>query len=279
MMTNCQEFALTFKVGGHNRLAIVHPGEITNNTGVLVVVGGPQYRVGSHRQFVQLSRYLAQVGISSMRFDCQGMGDSEGCKVPFDQIDGDIAGAINAFQLSQPQIKKIIIWGLCDAASAALIYSHQDDRVTGLVMLNPWLRSEKAMGKTMVKYYYLQRLFTKNFWKKLFTGKINVVASAKDAKGFVRDSITNEEQALSGYQRRMLLGLQKFHGKLCLILSGADLTAREFDEQTHNNKAWQKLRNKGNEIHRIAEADHTFSASEFKQKVEQITYNFIQNTQ
>ena len=31
-------------------------------TGILIVVGGPQYRVGSHRQFVLLARALARVG-------------------------------------------------------------------------------------------------------------------------------------------------------------------------------------------------------------------------
>ena len=35
---------------------------------VLIVVGGPQYRVGSHRQFVLLARALARQGFTAMRF-------------------------------------------------------------------------------------------------------------------------------------------------------------------------------------------------------------------
>ena len=47
--------------------------------GLLIVVGGPQYRVGSHRQFVLLARNLSIAGIPVMRFDYRGMGDSSSC--------------------------------------------------------------------------------------------------------------------------------------------------------------------------------------------------------
>jgi len=271
------EQALTFTVNNKELLAISHLGLKQNNTGVLIVVGGPQYRVGSHRQFVQLSRTLATQGISSFRFDCTGMGDSYGDKKGFDHIGDDIKAATDAFLKMQPHLQKVVIWGLCDAASAALIYAYQDERINGLVLLNPWLRSEQAMGKTMVKHYYLQRLLSKGFWKKLCRGKVNVAASARDAKGFVKDSLIADEQSINSYQARMLSGLQSFDGKVCLILSGEDLTAREFDQQTKASKTWQKLRNDHNEIHRLAHADHTFSSVEFKKQVATITAEFVKH--
>ncbi|MCW8865244.1 MAG: hydrolase 1, exosortase A system-associated [Colwellia sp.] len=269
------EQALSFTVNNQELLAISHHGSDQNTTGVLIVVGGPQYRVGSHRQFVQLSRALARQGISSLRFDYTGMGDSSGEKKEFDHICDDIKAATDAFLDAQPHLQKVVIWGLCDAASAALIYAHQDDRINGLVLLNPWLRSEQAMGKTMVKYYYLQRLLSKSFWKKLFSGQVNVAASARDAKGFVKDSVVADKQNNASYQARMLSGLQAFNGKVCLILSGEDLTAREFDQQTKNSKAWCKLRSENSEVHHLASADHTFSSREFKAQVEGVTFKFI----
>jgi alpha/beta superfamily hydrolase len=45
---------------------------------VLVIVGGPQYRAGSHRQFTLLARSLAEQGFAVLRFDYRGMGDSTG---------------------------------------------------------------------------------------------------------------------------------------------------------------------------------------------------------
>lgn len=270
-----KEQALTFTTQNQELMAISHYGSEQNSTGVLIVVGGPQYRVGSHRQFVQLSRSLARHDISSMRFDYTGMGDSCGNKKEFDNICDDIKAATDAFLKIQPHLKNIVIWGLCDAASAALIYAHQDERINGLVLLNPWLRSEQAMGKTMVKYYYLQRLLSKSFWKKLLSGNVNIAASAQDAKGFVKDSIVADKQDTASYQARMLAGLQAFNGKICLILSGEDLTAREFNQQTKTNKAWQKLSGNRNEVHHLGGADHTFSSTEYKREVESITREFI----
>jgi len=274
-MPKMKEQALTFFANNQELLAISHYGSEKNSTGVLIVVGGPQYRVGSHRQFVQLSRSLASQGVSSMRFDYTGMGDSCGEKKEFDNVCDDIKASTDAFLKAQPHLKSIVIWGLCDAASAALMYAHQDERVNGLVLLNPWLRSEQAMGKAMVKHYYLQRLLSKSFWKKLLSGKVNVAASARDAKGFVKDSVVVEKQSTASYQARMLSGLQAFNGKICLVLSGEDLTAREFEQQTKTSKPWKKLRDESNEIHRLPSADHTFSSVKYKHDVEKITINYV----
>ena len=52
-------------------------------TGVLIIVGGPQYRAGSHRQFTLLARHLADAGYPTMRFDYRGMGDSAGRMLAF----------------------------------------------------------------------------------------------------------------------------------------------------------------------------------------------------
>lgn len=270
-----KEQVLTFSVDQHELMAILHSGSGQNTTGVVIVVGGPQYRIGSHRQFVQLSRALANQGIASLRFDYSGMGDSGGNKKEFTDINNDIKEAINAFMSSQPVIKKVVIWGLCDAASAALMYAHQDERVAGLVILNPWLRSEKAMGKAMVKYYYLKRILSKGFWKKLLAGKVNIAVSARDVKGFVKDSVGSEQHDNEGYQFLMSSGLQAFDGNVCLILSGEDLTAREFDQQTKSSEEWCKLRCDDNEIHHLESADHTFSSVMYKKQVEKITIDFL----
>src|SRR5690606_34644237 len=106
--------------------------------GVLIIVGGPQYRVGSHRQFVLLARYLAERGIPVMRFDYRGMGDSDGDMRTFEHVGKDLGSDIDYFFSECSFLKDIVIWGLCDAASAALFYAHQDRRISGLVLLNPW---------------------------------------------------------------------------------------------------------------------------------------------
>ena len=269
------EKAVTFQVEQKQCLGILHAPTQAISTGVVIVVGGPQYRVGSHRQFVQLSRSLALQNIASFRFDYRGMGDSFGEKQSFEDICDDIKHAIDVFLKEQTEIKNVVIWGLCDAASAALMYADKDKRVNGLVLLNPWLRNEQAMAQTMVKFYYLRRLLSRRFWKKLITGKVNVGGSIADVSGFVKDSMNEKSATEHSYQQRMELGVQRYSGKTCLILSGVDLTAKEFEQQTHKHAGWRNLRSDTNEIHRIRHADHTFSSAAFKQQVEQITAQFV----
>ena len=70
----------------------------TDDVGVLVIVGGPQTRVGSHRQFVLLARALAAAGIPAFRFDYRGMGDSAGDTRTFEHIRTDLFAALDVFQ-------------------------------------------------------------------------------------------------------------------------------------------------------------------------------------
>jgi alpha/beta superfamily hydrolase len=88
--------------------------------GVLIIVGGPQYRVGSHRQFVLLARAIATAGIPSMRFDFRGSGDATGEQHSYEDIGPDIGAAVAALFARMPQVKRVVLWGLCGAATAAL---------------------------------------------------------------------------------------------------------------------------------------------------------------
>ena len=88
------EVAVPMGDAGTFQLGILAQPEIPAQTGVVVVVGGPQYRAGSHRQFVLLSRALAQAGFAVLRLDYQGMGDSDGAPYDFTHVSSDIARAI-----------------------------------------------------------------------------------------------------------------------------------------------------------------------------------------
>ena len=72
------EQAMMLPVADQSLAAVLSPGSAS--TGLLLVVGGPQYRVGSHRQFVKLCRAAAANRIPAFRFDVAGMG---GFKAPY----------------------------------------------------------------------------------------------------------------------------------------------------------------------------------------------------
>src|SRR3954464_10472134 len=125
------ESALVFSCDGEQLVGVLTAPDKPCRTGIVVIVGGPQYRVGSHRQFVLLARALARDGYAAFRFDYRGMGDSTGAARTFDRVQQDIGAAIDAFMASCKQVTRIVLWGLCDGASAALLYwqSCRDDRI------------------------------------------------------------------------------------------------------------------------------------------------------
>ena len=163
-----------FHCRGQRLLGILHSGAEDRDVGVLVVVGGPQYRVGSHRQFALLARAVAEQGTPVFRFDYTGMGDSEGPETTFENVQHDIKAAVDEFFRLQPQLDRVVLWGLCDGASAAMMYGASDTRVTGMVLLNPWFRTEGGLAEAYVRSYYLKRLFQKTFWQKLLSGKMRL---------------------------------------------------------------------------------------------------------
>ena len=282
-----KELPLVFDCQGKKLIGIVHQVDNEAKTGVLIVVGGPQYRVGSHRQFVLLARSLALQGIPVMRFDVRGMGDSEGAQRRFDQLDNDIRAAIDCFLFSCPQLNRVVLWGLCDAASAVIFFAYQDVRVNGMVLLNPWVFTEQGSAKTYLKHYYLQRLLSKDFWKKVFSFKFSFMQSLGSLINLLK-------QAAGGHKTepkcgktdfidetlplpiRMRECLRKFSYPVLLILSGRDLTAEEFKGIVKNDIGWQTLLADPKIIrHDFAEADHTFSSEAWRGQVSAWTLDWL----
>lgn len=287
------ERALTFKVAGEELLGILHPGEKESARGVLLVVGGPQYRVGSHRQFLLLARDLAAAGVPAMRFDYRGMGDSSGVQRDFEQVDQDIRAAIDQFQQACPALTEVVIWGLCDAASAALFYAWQDKRVTGLVLLNPWVRTEAGLAKAYLKGYYGRRLLSADFWLGLVRGRVNPLASLRSLASMVRQVLVGRRSATAASDgagpmdkgpsgplpERMAACWRRYTGPILLILSGDDLTAAEFRDVANQSPAWQGLLDaKRVTRHELRDANHTFARREWRDQVAEWTRDWVGRT-
>lgn len=274
MGMSCTERTFTFSCSGEALLAILAEPEASGQTGVLIVVGGPQYRVGSHRQFVLLSRALADAGFPVLRFDSRGMGDSTGVFGGFEQIDEDIAAAIDVFFENCPQVERIVVWGLCDAASASLLYwdATHDERVCGLVLLNPWVRSEATLAKTHIKHYYGQRLLQADFWRKMLTGKLGFSSSLKGFISSVLNARQQGKKVVDGkklpFQEKMARGLERFSGPALFVLSGNDFTAKEFLGALKTEPLWNAIQQRSHvEMVHVDDADHTFSSAVWRNAV------------
>ncbi len=247
--------------------------------GVVIVVGGPQYRVGSHRQFVLLARALAAQGVAVLRFDYRGMGDSDGTARTFEDVDTDIRAAIDALLIALPSVGRVYLWGLCDGASAALMYAPSDTRIAGLVLLNPWVRTEAGLARAYVETYYLDRLRDPEFWKKLFTGRLALAQSIREfCANWLRSRQVGKmvSTPVLTFTDRMLLAMSSWKGPALIILSGRDVTAAEFRTWATISDAHRQGFHAGDvEWFEIAAANHTFSSAEWRAMVENETCRWI----
>jgi exosortase A-associated hydrolase 1 len=264
---------LILDCAGSDLMAVLHEPGCPARTGVVVVVGGPQYRVGSHRQFVLLARQLSLAGFPCLRFDYRGMGDSEGAFAGFEQIGLDIRTAIGALIANAPTVTHIVLWGLCDAASAALLYAASDSRICGLIIANPWVRSPHSEARARIRHYYLRRLLSADFWKKVLRGRWRLRDSAMDLRATLA---TRVETDAPPFVQGMLQGAQAFTGRVLLITSGEDLTAAEFLDRVKASAEWQAVfARAGNARHHIDDATHTFSSAQWRAAVERASVAWV----
>ena len=287
------EQALTFRCEGEPLVGVLSGASLTAARGVLIVVGGPQYRAGSHRQFTLLARHLAGEGVPSLRFDYRGMGDSPGAPRTFENVSSDIRCAIDVLFDGVPSLRDVVIWGLCDAASAALFYAHQDTRVSGVVLLNPWVHTEQGGARVYLRHYYVRRLFQSGFWRKIGSGEFNVRRTAVGlwrlfVEAVGRQPGTGQQDSTravdSGnastvpFPMRMEEGLRRFGGRVLIILSGNDFTAQEFKDLVASSSGWRRLLASGRVTrHDLAVANHTFGRRDWRDQVARWTEAWVRS--
>jgi exosortase A-associated hydrolase 1/exosortase A-associated hydrolase 2 len=273
------ELPMVFDCGTDHLSGVLHQARPGATCGVVVVVaGGPQYRAGAHRQFVTLARRLVASGYPVLRFDLRGMGDSSGKHLGYSHSESDIRAAVDALMAAQPRLREVALLGECESASGILFYAWRDARVKRTVLINPWVRTEEGRAQVIVKHYYLNRLLSADFWKRVISGRFRAIESLRSLIGVVRAYVRgridmarhSSGSALDDFANlplplRVAEGLRRFQGRSLLLMSEFDLIAREFDEVTSASRAWAGLLT-SERIRRvnIEGADHTFSREVWK---------------
>jgi len=235
--------------------------------GVILLAGGGQTRWGAHRQFVEMARQLAQAGWPTLRFDWPGLGDADGEHMDFAASGPWIDHAIDLMLAQLPALDSVVLVGLCDGASAALLSTpgRHRDRIQGLVLINTWMRTEQSLASARLKHYYWQRLKQPAFWLKLLRAQVGWQAG-RHLLGNLHKRRAQAQPDDAPFPQRMAIAFRQFKGHVLVLTSSEDLTGQEFLIQVDGAAAWQGARRQAQVTWTTLEgADHTCSTPDAHQ--------------
>lgn len=144
-------------------------GVAPSGKGVVLLNAGLLHRVGPSRLNVQIARKLAPLGHVSVRFDFSGIGDSEARRdgLPFERSSVlEVQDAMAA--LAARGVRDYTLVGLCSGADAAFLTALADTRVTGLIMMDPWIYRTARYHV----FRYLSKARDAKSWRKLLSGDL-----------------------------------------------------------------------------------------------------------
>lgn len=204
----CLETPLMFGADGRLFGMLCRPDHGTSDAVVLIVNGGRDPHYGAARQGVAFARRLAQAGISSLRMDFAGLGDSIGppgkervVTYTFSDRDGDIQAAVDA--LAELGFRRFAVQGLCSGAYHAFRGALAEPRITTLLLVNIALFT--LPSGDVLNYldrrgrspsFYLRKLFRRQSWATLFGGKVSLSSALGDQIGHVRRQVSSKADGL-----------------------------------------------------------------------------------
>ena len=161
----------------------VEADEIMNRTGIILLNSGLVHRVGPNRIYVKIARELASMGFATLRFDFSGIGDSKSRydTTPFEKSSLIETQEAMSYLRKEKAIDNFILVGNCSGAVASFNTALIDQRVKGIILINPSGRLYcsgditpssrlRALARHYLRIFFLSSFKSKN-WLKFFSGE------------------------------------------------------------------------------------------------------------
>ncbi|HVJ03371.1 MAG TPA: hydrolase 1, exosortase A system-associated [Sphingomonas sp.] len=199
--------------------------EAPGTTGLLIVSGGNEIRIGAHRGMALLARRVAEAGYPVFRFDRRGIGDSTGENRGFESSVQDIAAASAAFRSETPRLARMVGFGNCDAATA-LAFFHREAGIDALLLANPWVveATDSLPPAAAIRARYARKLRDPREWLRLLRGGVDI---SKLINGLRKVSQKGPEVPDS-LSPRVAAALAESAAAVTILLARADNTAAAF---------------------------------------------------
>ena len=130
---------------------------------VIFINSGIVHRVGACRLHTQIARELARHGITSLRFDLSGIGDSDARRDALSFEESSVIETREAidYLAARKGVSEVVLAGLCSGADVAHMTALVDKRVTGLVMFDAWCYRDLGFYFR----HYGPKLFKLSVWR------------------------------------------------------------------------------------------------------------------
>jgi alpha-beta hydrolase superfamily lysophospholipase len=263
-------------------------GEIRRR-GVILVNAAADNHIGAARLYVTLARRWARRGYVVLRMDFAGIGDSATRPAqPDDEVFppmalDDMRAAINLMRNCYG-VGEVTLAGLCSGGYHALRAAVAALPVNRILLVNPqnffWKQGDSLENLQLYEIVhnpgiYKERVFSLGAWRRLFTGKVDLwriakiyaqrpvlalESSLRNAARRLRIRLPNdlgwelEEVAARGIQTTMVFARGEPGIDLLRLQAGASI--KRLGERCH--------------IHFIDRADHTFSKSVTRARLEDV---------
>lgn len=254
---------------------------------VLLLNAGIIHSPGPNRMNARLARALAHVGVSSLRFDQSGIGDSivpagAAAMSVQDRVRLDIDDAL-AFAKEQCEAVSFIVGGLCSGADNALRTAARREEVVGFFTLD--LNVERSRGWYV--RHYGRRLASRETWGNLFSGRhplTHAILARLRGRGAGTKTAEPAEPVLphDAVVPRPLMRtmLQHVIGRdvamLCVFsggIPGQYNYARQFHDLFPEINFVDRLR-----FEYVPEADHTFTGTALQEKLRRLVVGWVGET-
>lgn len=225
-------------------------------TGVVMVIGGGQTRIGAHRGFLLLAEELAKAGYPVLRYDRRGVGDSSGEDPGFEASAPDLAAAMAAFREKCPDIERIVGFGLCDGATTLCLH-HREAGVDAMILANPWVVEAEANEPppAAIGKHYREQLLSLDGWKRALTGGIDYRKAVRGVIKLVKPAPKEEGNLID----RTATALMASDAPAQIILADDDATAVAFDHEWRKGGLKEAAREQRYTVDRIATDAHSFA--------------------
>jgi pimeloyl-ACP methyl ester carboxylesterase len=150
------ELPLYFPAGDETLFGIVTRAVTTTGDGAILLTGGGATAPSTNRNrvSVHLARRLAVRGLSTLRFDYHGIGESAGMLAGAPKVDEpyliDLAGAASCIR--EHGVERITLIGSCFGARTALAGAPDVSDIAGVALVSPPLRDVPLKEETGTRF-------------------------------------------------------------------------------------------------------------------------------